>query len=134
MIFFLDLWIQKFVSFCVFYKNDFRKFLLFIFTNHNYILPSTDRRVTPGKIRPESKLGVTSSLRPSECWKKAKIFIAPTSVISSSGPNNHNACWQLCWAAICYRNVNKQLIYLIEYSVIKKIPQYNGTPAYGIFG
>ena len=69
---------------------------MFSLKNHNYTLPSTDRRVTPGKIRPESKLGVTSSLRPSECWKKAKIFIAPTSVISSSGPNNHNACWQLC--------------------------------------
>ncbi len=51
----------------------------------------TDRRVTPGRIIPLSREGVINLILPEDLsLKEAKMFIAPTSVISMSGPNSHN--------------------------------------------
>merc|ERR1719486_650091 len=59
-----------------------------------------DLLVTPGKMVPLFRGGVTSSSEPSARLSKMKRFMAPTSVISWSSPNNQRHCWQPCSSAI----------------------------------
>ena len=56
--------------------------------------------VTPGRMTPVSSGGVTSSWLPSVFRSRMKRFMAPTSVMSCSGPNSHKHCWQPCCSAI----------------------------------